>query len=95
MIENNNLVLNSAKAIGCSIVNIGSGDIIEGREHLIMGLVYQIVKVGLLAKVDIKLHPELYRLLEKGEELVDFLKLPPEKILLRWVNYHLSNWTKR
>jgi len=33
----------------------------------------------------------LYRLLEEGEDLKDFLKLPPEKILLRWVNYHLKN----
>lgn len=90
MTENNNIVINSAKAIGCSVVNIGSGDIIEGREHLILGLIWQIIRRGLLGKIDIKLHPELYRLLEDDETLEQFLRLPPEQILLRWFNYHLK-----
>jgi plastin-1 len=29
-------------------------------------------------------------LLEEGETLAAFVKLPPEAILLRWVNYHLK-----
>ena len=97
MTENNNIVINSAKAIGCSVVNIGSGDIIEGREHLILGMIWQIIRRGLLGKIDIKLHPELYRLLEDDETLEQFLRLPPEQILLRWFNYHLKNakWDKR
>jgi len=44
-----------------------------------------------MADISLTSHPELYRLLEEGEDLKDFLKLPPEKILLRWVNYHLKN----
>ncbi|KAF3921979.1 Fimbrin [Dactylellina cionopaga] len=97
MTENNNIVINSAKAIGCSVVNIGSGDIIEVREHLILGLIWQIIRRGLLSKIDIRLHPELYRLLEDGETLEQFLRLPPEQILLRWFNYHLkaANWSRR
>ena len=91
MTENNNIVIESAKGIGCSVVNIGSGDIIEGKEHLILGLIWQIIRRGLLGKIDIKLHPELYRLLEDGETLEQFLRLPPEQILLRWFNYHLKN----
>jgi len=91
MTENNNIVINSAKGIGCSVVNIGSGDIKEGREHLILGLIWQIIRRGLLSKIDIKLHPELYRLLEEDETLEQFLRLPPEQILLRWFNYHLKN----
>lgn len=90
MTENNNLVVNSAKAIGCSVVNIGSSDLIEGREHLILGLVWQIIKIGLQSKVDIKVHPELFRLLLPDETLEQFLKLPAEQILLRWFNYHLK-----
>lgn len=89
--ENNNIVIESAKGIGCSVVNIGAGDIIEVREHLILGLIWQIIRRGLLGKIDIKLHPELYRLLEDDETLEQFLRLPPEQILLRWVNYHLKN----
>jgi plastin-1 len=91
MTENNNVVIESAKGIGCSVVNIGSQDIIEVREHLILGLIWQIIRRGLLGKIDIKLHPELYRLLEDGETLEQFLRLPPEQILLRWFNYHLKN----
>lgn len=97
MTENNNVVIQSAKAIGCSVVNIGPQDLTDGREHLILGLIWQIVRRGLLSKIDLKHHPELYRLLEEGEELDAFLKLPPDQILLRWFNYHLkaANWGRR
>mgnify|MGYP005991052727 CR=1 FL=1 len=77
MSENNNIVIESSKGIGCSVVNIGAGDIIEVREHLILGLIWQIIRRGLLGKIDIKLHPELYRLLEEDETLEQFLRLPP------------------
>ncbi|KAI1081240.1 calponin homology domain-containing protein [Whalleya microplaca] len=97
MTENNNIVIESAKGIGCSVVNIGSGDIIEVREHLILGLIWQVIRRGLLNKIDIKLHPELYRLLEEDETLEQFLRLPPEQILVRWFNYHLkaAGWERR
>lgn len=97
MTENNNIVIESAKGIGCSVVNIGAGDIAEVREHLILGLIWQVIRRGLLGKIDIKLHPELYRLLEEDETLEQFLRLPPEQILLRWFNYHLkaANWPRR
>ncbi|GME93200.1 unnamed protein product [[Candida] boidinii] len=67
---------------------------IEGNEVLMLGLIWQIIRRGLLGKIDIKLHPELYRLLEDDETLEQFLRLSPEKILLRWFNYHLkaANW---
>ncbi|KAI9469788.1 MAG: fimbrin [Benjaminiella poitrasii] len=97
MVENNNIVINSAKAIGCSVVNIGSTDLIEGNEYLILGLIWQIIKRGLLNKITIQQHPELYRLLEEDETLEEFLKLPPDQILLRWFNYHLkaAGWERR
>lgn len=65
--------------------------LIDGREYLILGLIWQIIKIGLLSKIDIQFHPELYRLLEPGEALEAFVKLPADQILLRWVNYHLKN----
>lgn len=88
--ENNNVVINSAKAIGCSVVNIGAQDLIEGREHLVLGLVWQIIKIGLLAKINLQYHPELFRLLEEGETIEDLVKLPADVLLLRWMNYHLK-----
>ena len=95
--ENNNIVISSAKGIGCSVVNIGPSDISDGTEHLILGLIWQIIRRGLLSKIDIKHHPELYRLLDDGETLEEFLRLPPDQILLRWFNFHLkaANWPRR
>ena len=44
--ENQNLVVNSAKAIGCQVVNIGASDLIEGKVHLVLGLLWQIIRVS-------------------------------------------------
>jgi plastin-1 len=78
-------------------VNIGAQDLQEGKEHLLLGLIWQIIKIGLSSKVDIKLHPEMFRLLEPGETLEEFLKLPTDQILMRWFNYHLkaAGWGRR
>eukprot|EP00908_Phaeocystis_cordata_P003209 Transcript_13501.p1 GENE.Transcript_13501~~Transcript_13501.p1 ORF type:complete len:700 (-),score=271.86 Transcript_13501:500-2500(-) len=90
VVENLNLAINAAKSIGITVVNIGSSDIQEGRPHLVLGLVWQVVKMALLANINLKANPNLIRLLEPGETLEAFLKLPPEKILLRWFNHHLE-----
>jgi plastin-1 len=88
--ENQNLCIMSAAAIGCSVVNIGASDLVSGREHLVLGLIWQIIKIQLLSNIDLKHHPELCRLLEPGESLAALLKLTPEQILIRWFNYHLK-----
>jgi hypothetical protein len=97
VVENLNLMLGSAKAIGCSVVNVGQSDIMEGRKHLILGLVWQIIKIGLLSKINLQNCPQLVRLLNEGEELSDLLKLPADQLLIRWVNYQLreGGTTKR
>ncbi|NXL86075.1 PLSI protein, partial [Alectura lathami] len=94
--ENLNLALNSASAIGCTVVNIGSQDLKEGKPHLVLGLLWQIIKVGLFADIEISRNEALITLLNEGEELDQLLKLSPEELLLRWVNYHLANagWQK-
>jgi hypothetical protein len=88
--ENQNLALNAAKSIGCQVINIGAQDLIEGRPHLVLGLVWQIIKIQLLGQISLNNVPELVLLLEDEETLADFLKLPAELILLRWLNYHLD-----
>lgn len=87
--ENLNLCINAAKSIGCSVVNIGPDDLIEGKPILVLGLVWQIIKIQLTSTINLKSHPELMRLLMEGETLEAFMKLPPDQILLRWMNYHL------
>ncbi|KAF0978122.1 hypothetical protein FDP41_002637 [Naegleria fowleri] len=89
--ENHELAINSAKAIGCRVVNISPAFIEEGRPHIVLGLVWQIIKIGLLADINLKVHPELVRLLGEGESLSDLLKMNPTDLLIRWVNYHLKN----
>ena len=63
---------------------------IEGRPILVLGLIWQIVKIQLLSTITLKNYPELVRLLAEDEEMGDLLKLSPEQILLRWVNFHLA-----
>ncbi|KAM9316964.1 plastin-1 [Gastrophryne carolinensis] len=89
--ENINLALNSASAIGCTVVNIDAQDVKEGKPHLILGLLWQIIKAGLFADIEISKNEALIALLKDGETLEDLMKLSPEELLLRWVNYHLTN----
>jgi plastin-1 len=90
--ENLNVVINSGKAIGCKVVNMHASNIenSDGKEYLVLGLVWQLVKIQLLSLINIKECPELVKLLKEGEELEDLLSLHPEEILLRWINYHLA-----
>uniref|UniRef100_A0A8C6XP03 Plastin 1 n=2 Tax=Elapinae TaxID=42168 RepID=A0A8C6XP03_NAJNA len=94
--ENLDLALNSASAIGCTVVNIGSQDLIDGKPHLVLGLLWQIIKVGLFSDIEISRNEALIGLLSDEEELEQLMKLSPEELLLRWVNYHLNNagWKK-
>lgn len=85
------MCINSAKAIGCTVVNIGSKDIIDGNPMLIFALMWQVVRMKLTININLIDHPELYRILEEGETIEDFNRLPPEQKLLKWFNYHLKN----
>uniref|UniRef100_A0A6Q2X1Q1 Plastin-2 n=1 Tax=Esox lucius TaxID=8010 RepID=A0A6Q2X1Q1_ESOLU len=88
--ENLNLALNSASAIGCHVVNIGAEDLKEGRQHLVLGLLWQVIKIGLFADIEISRNEALIALLRDGESLEDLMKLSPEELLLRWANYQLE-----
>ena len=55
--ENITLMLNSARAIGCNVVNIDAEDIKAGTPHLVLGLIWQIVKVRARAWAHPLLHP--------------------------------------
>lgn len=46
MIENLTLALASAQSIGCNIVNIGPEDLYAGKPHLVLGLLWQIIRVS-------------------------------------------------
>ncbi|KAG5282841.1 hypothetical protein AALO_G00035250 [Alosa alosa] len=64
--ENLNLALNSASAIGCHVVNIGAEDLKEGRQHLVLGLLWQIIKIGLFADIEISRNEAPYSAERRG-----------------------------
>lgn len=88
--ENLTLALVSSQAIGCNIVNIDAHDLAKGKPHLVLGLLWQIIRIGLFSHITLDSCPGLATLLSDGERLEDLMKLSPEAILLRWVNHHLE-----
>lgn len=142
MMENLQLAINSAKSIGLSVVNVHVSDLARAaddhKEHLVCGMMWQLVRAQLLSKITLKEHPQIvrrgatvrsrvacaarpatrlsgrfpashtraratdassslveppstqYRLLEDGEDMSMLLKLPPDEILIRWLNHHLA-----
>lgn len=91
MRENLVLALNSASAIGCTVVSIDAHDLMAGKPHLVLGLLWQVIKVGLFADIELSRNEGLIALLADGEQLDHLMSLSPEELLLRWVNYHLRN----
>ncbi|ULT97762.1 hypothetical protein L3Y34_005533 [Caenorhabditis briggsae] len=89
-LENLTLALMSSQAIGCNIINIDNIDLSKGTAHLVLGLLWQIIRIGLFNQIDLQHCPGLFRLLRDGETLDDLRRLSPEEILIRWVNYHLE-----
>ncbi|CAF3976727.1 unnamed protein product [Rotaria magnacalcarata] len=88
--ENLELAINSARGIGCKVVNIHSENISKGVPHLVMGLLWQIIRMQLTSEINLKHVPGLVLLLRDGETAESLLKLSPEELLLRWVNYQLQ-----
>ena len=88
--ENLNLAMNAAKGIGIRMPGINSSAFLEKKSHLILAVIWQIMRQSLTQKINLNDCPELYRLLNEGEELNDLKKLPAEHILIRWINFHLK-----
>ncbi|RXG73373.1 Plastin-3 [Armadillidium vulgare] len=88
--ENLTLALSSAQAIGCNVVNIDAHDLAKGKPHLVLGLLWQIIRIGLFNQITLEHCPGLANLLQDGEKIEELMKLSPEAILLRWVNHHLE-----
>ncbi|CAI2361824.1 unnamed protein product [Moneuplotes crassus] len=91
--ENLSLAISSIAGIGLKVIGIDAELIMKHSENLILGLLWQLIRVILVKDINLKHVPELARLLdeENDEELADLLKLPPQEILIRWINYHLKN----
>ena len=97
-VENLNLAISAAKSIGLNCIGLSYDSIMDGKNFImVLGLMWQVVKLVVMRNIQLKQHPELIRLLNPGEQLSDLLKLSPEQLLLRWFNYHLkaANYEKK
>ena len=47
-------------------------------------------QIGLFNQITLEHCPGLASLLQGDEKLEELMKLSPEQILLRWINYHLE-----
>ncbi len=89
--ENLTLALESAKVIGVKTIGMHPGVFLERTKHMILGILWQLLKIYLFSMINIKNNPGLIRLVKEDETLEDLQALPVEHILLRWMNYHLEN----
>eukprot|EP00835_Amoeboradix_gromovi_P005539 NODE_530_length_7152_cov_0.525876.p1 type:complete len:573 gc:universal NODE_530_length_7152_cov_0.525876:4141-2423(-) len=85
--ENQNIALNAAKQIGCT-VQLNPVDLESGNTKQLTSLLHSILKVDLQSKVNVSKCPEIMRLAKDKEEVSHLAKLKTEDILIRWINYH-------
>jgi len=57
-----NLAINTATGIGCNTINQKPTFIMEKNETIVLGLVWQIIRAGLLIKISLNDNPNLMRL---------------------------------
>lgn len=88
--ENLNMGIAACKGLGIKMIGIDSNDFINKVPHMILGCLWQTIRKCITQKISLKDTPEIMKLGEEGEELKDILKLTPETILIRWLNYHLK-----
>ena len=80
-----------AKHPKIKVVGIDASSFLDKTPHLMLAIVWQVVRLLAVKSVSLKECREITRLAQEGEELSDLLKLTPEQILFRWVNFHLTN----
>lgn len=92
----------AAKQLGCTVVNIGAEDLSSAKSTLIMGLLWQIIKVCISLSCYLSVYIYVYlTLLQKSLlknvssiDAQEFEGAPedasPEDLLLQWINHHLK-----
>ena len=86
---NVNLVINSAKSIGC-LTEAKSEDVLNEVRHLDIDLLYQVLKPIVYKKISVQEYPQMLRFKQAKEEVEELLTLGPEDFLTRWFNYLLA-----
>ncbi|RMX55474.1 hypothetical protein pdam_00013312 [Pocillopora damicornis] len=90
-LENQKLVLEGTQQLGIDVHNVTAEDLWSGKEYLVLEVLWKIVRVGLLSRVNVENHPNLVLLRRSNENWPRFVKLSAEELLIRWVNYQLRH----
>jgi hypothetical protein len=77
-------------SLGLKLIGVGPSDFMQKIPHLVLGVIWRVIRQIAVQSIQLKDCPEIMRLAEEGETLQDLMKLPPETILIRWVNFHLA-----
>ena len=86
---NVNLVINSAKSIGC-LIEAKSEDVLNEVRKLDVDLLYQVLKPIVYKKISVQEFPQMLRFKQENEAVEELLTLGPEDFLVRWFNHHLA-----
>uniref|UniRef100_A0A1I7TZ18 Calponin-homology (CH) domain-containing protein n=1 Tax=Caenorhabditis tropicalis TaxID=1561998 RepID=A0A1I7TZ18_9PELO len=89
-LDNLTLVCRSAQGVGISLVNNGPTDMAAGTPHLVLAFLFKLIKKVLLAPINLNMCRGLQNLLQDEESLADLQRISPEDLLIRWVNYQMS-----
>jgi len=88
--ENLQMGIAAAKGLGIKMIGVNSNDFINKVPHMMLGTIWQLIRLKFTQAISLKNCPEIMRLAEGEETLQDLNKLSPETILIRWINYHLK-----
>eukprot|EP00730_Choanoeca_flexa_P006924 TRINITY_DN12249_c0_g7_i2.p1 TRINITY_DN12249_c0_g7~~TRINITY_DN12249_c0_g7_i2.p1 ORF type:complete len:1092 (+),score=344.26 TRINITY_DN12249_c0_g7_i2:131-3406(+) len=88
--ENYTMILRSAEAAGIDVEGISVSDLVNQIPSTVVDLLGKLIRADVLSEVDVRSNKALLALMKEGEGLGTLLRLTPEELLLRWVNYHLE-----
>ena len=93
-LENHTLLVNAAASVGSAVPQIHETQLLYAPQHKQVALhqAYNIIKHGLLSKINAQALPHLAALLEDGEKPG---QVPPEALLARWINKNVDDYLQQ
>ena len=93
-LENHTLLVNAAASVGAAVPQIHETQLLYAPQHKQVALhqAYNIIKHGLLSKINAQALPHLAALLEDGEKPG---QVPPEALLARWINKNVDDYLQQ
>eukprot|EP01089_Gocevia_fonbrunei_P013723 TRINITY_DN3578_c0_g1_i2.p1 TRINITY_DN3578_c0_g1~~TRINITY_DN3578_c0_g1_i2.p1 ORF type:complete len:386 (-),score=87.68 TRINITY_DN3578_c0_g1_i2:58-1215(-) len=85
VLENLNVALEAVKELKIKTVNIGAKDLQEKKVHIILGLMWQVMRAELAIKISVETHPEMAKFIDQKSSNGTL-----EQTLLLWINNILS-----